>query len=573
MKKIRILSVLTLLLTVTMLFTACGKGKIGSASSFDKVLNPDYDNSEQVFAKGALVEELNGYVSLRYDIVNGGNFDLYGLEILYSVDEETGDLSYKVYSVLNNKVILTLDAEDVEYEFITNYYEYYGVLIVSETVFNGTEKDDPMDESLYETTYYAYDATGKQLAKTDDEDGFDAPFYLGEMVVFDMVAYNVDEDTGNFEKEMDIPEYILIDDSKCYMDWNDEYYYVLAYDQYSEDSEIEFTDVFVYDHSFNYVSSWSAPSYVDLMGIHVLNNGDVLIQYSNKLDEEAKEFDYYTISGSESVKYDLVTLIMRAKNGNVKDIDMKYVVSYVMTNNWLYDEDDDNNEYNDSFENIAYVNPIVNQRIDYSDAAEDIVLMSDKGKIKKSLKLVDGQVAELPEKIADDKYVVAMLHGGYALVNLDGDVLKMINSGADMELMGQYLVSETKIYDLNLDVIYNLKENDAFILNVVDDVLFVQAGSEEDDEYTVYSFCNGEKKTVYTYSAEDEENDIFKLTSMGYVLIDSEGSYTYYNANGKELLVLEDWIEVLNVTEDQILCVAVPLEGEEAETKYYVFTK
>jgi hypothetical protein len=296
-----------------------------------------------------------------------------------------------------------------------------------------------------------------------------------------------------------------------------------------------------------------------------------MIQYANELDEEAKEFDYYTTQNRESVKYDLVTLIMRAKNGNVKDVDMKYIVSYVMTNQTLYDEQDDNNMFNDSFDNVAWVYPIVNQRVDRSAAAEDVVLMSDKGKIKKSLKLVDGQIADIPEKIADDVYVVEMLHGGYALVNLDGDVLKMINSGADMRLMGQYLVSETKIYDLNLEVIYNLKENDATLLEEIDGVLFVQEGDE--DEYTVYSFCGGAKKTVYSYSAEAEENDEFYTTSMGYVLIDSEGTHTYYNANGKELLTTDGWLQVLNSAEDEILCAMIPSLGEDWEAKYYIFTK
>lgn len=559
MKKIRILSVLTLLLTVTMLFTACGKGSASAVSSFDKVLNPDYDVSKEVVVTGKQIDALDGYLPLRY--LNNDSilptFDLWGLEIFYNLDAETGDMSYKVYSLLNNKVILTLDASDVDYDFDTQYYDSYGLLIVAETVY--TEAENPED-ALEETTYYAYDAMGKEIAKTDDKDGFDAPFTLGDMVVFEMVAYDVDDETGLFTKEMEIPEYVLIDDEDIYMEWNDEYYYVKTE-----------RSVFVYDHSFNYVSAWVAPSYVSVHGIFVLNNGDVMIQYANELDEEAKEFDYYTTQNRESVKYDLVTLIMRAKNGNVKDVDMKYIVSYVMTNQTLYDEQDDNNMFNDSFDNVAWVYPIVNQRVDRSAAAEDVVLMSDKGKIKKSLKLVDGQIADIPEKIADDVYVVEMLHGGYALVNLDGDVLKMINSGADMRLMGQYLVSETKIYDLNLEVIYNLKENDATLLEEIDGVLFVQEGDE--DEYTVYSFCGGAKKTVYSYSAEAEENDEFYTTSMGYVLIDSEGTHTYYNANGKELLTTDGWLQVLNSAEDEILCAMIPSLGEDWEAKYYIFTK
>ena len=579
MKKIRILSVLTLLLMATLLFTSCGKGKIGATSSFDKVLNPDYDVSVDAVSEAVQLEELDGYLPLRYFDVDDADFneayDLYGLEIFYNLDLETGDMTYKVYNLFANKVVLTLDDENTDYDFETGMYEEFAILGVSATVF--TAADDPEadinDDSLYETTYYAYDAMGTKLSETDDEDGFDEPFWRGEMVVFDLVAYNVDEDTGAFEKEMDIPEYILIDKTDCYMDWNDEYYYVFAYSESTEYREGTLMGVYVYDHSFNYVSSWNAPAYATEKDAFVLNNGDVLIQYSNVLDEEAKEYDYYQSANTETVKYDLVTLVMKAKNGNVKDIDMKYFVSHVEPNHWLYDEEDDNNKYNDSFDNIAYIHPIVNQRIDDSEAAQDVVLMSDKGKIKKSLKLVDGQKAVLPTKLADDVYMVEMLNGGYALVNIDGDILKMINSGARMQLMGQYLVTDKNIYDFDLEVIYDLKENDAGVLGVVDGVLFVQAGDYEDDEFSVYSFCDGEKKTVYTYSADAEENDQFYMTKMGYVLIDSEGSHVYYNAYGKELITTDGWLTSLNVTEDAILCSMIPTASEEFEATYYIFKK
>lgn len=544
MKKTGIVALLAIVLVMTMLLTSCG-GSIGAFSSFDKVLNPDFDITEKVWMEAKAIPELEGYALQE---------QLGDIAILYKMNEETGVLAYKIFNLSNASVILTFAAENIVYDFNTAYEEL-GLILVTETYFYDTE-----DLSELPTfAHLAYDKMGNEISRIEDADPI-FPFMLGELVVYDDVAYKMDRATGALTKEMDIPEYMVIDADQQ-IQKNDDYYYVLDDDR-----------VFVYDLSFHYVSSWIAPSYAEMNGGGVLNNGDILLQYAYELDEDAKEFDFYEANNGRSLKYDLVTLLINPKNGSAKEIDLKYVIENVVSNVDSYDEEEDNNYFNDSFDNIAYIYPIVNQKIDSSDAAADIVLMSDKGKIKKSLKLVDGQMAVLPEKVAEDTYSVAMLHGGFALIDIDGNVLKMINSGSDFEVIGDYFVSEKAIYDLNFEVIYSLKDNNARSLGSVDGTVFVREGT--DDAYTVYAFRDGEKKTVFTYNVENTDNGEFEIVyELGYAIVNAAGDHTYYNAKGDLLITTTSALTRSYASENGALYVAELSIDNILKPTYYVFTK
>ncbi len=554
MKRIGMYSLLTMLLVMALLLTSCGGG--ATFASFDKVLNPDYDVTVENLKKAEAVTELEGYSVLtkEYDTV-----------IFSKLNEETGVLAYKVYNLRNAKVILTFAEQNATYAFNTQFVDL-GVLLVTQSKYNEPEDASVVTnpEDLYEVTCFAYDATGAELAKNRDALEED-PFLLGDLVVLHDVAYTVDAATGAFTKAMDLPEYAVIREGVDFR-WNDDYCYVMS-DQ----------SIFVYDRTFDYVSSWTLPSYAEPLGKHVLNNGDLLVQYVYELESNVKEYDYYETKNGESIKYDLVTLLIKAKNGSTKDIDLEAIVRAVDTNYELYDEEDDNNRFNDAFDNIAYIYPIVNQKVDISDAAEDVVLISDSGKLRKSLKLVDGQTAMLPQKLDGHVYLLEMLHGGIALVDLNGTVLQTVNAGASPLIVGQYIVLKKAIYDFNLDVIYSLTDNDAMVVGVVDETVFVQAGTE--DAYTVYAFCDGEQKTVYTYDVKSEENGVFQFVedgqgnAVGYVILNAAGDYTYYNAKGEALITTTAELQAVLAYGDTVLYVASTTVETVLKLTYYVFTK
>ena len=81
----------------------------------------------------------------------------------------------------------------------------------------------------------------------------------------------------------------------------------------------------VYDKSLNVVLKYSAPSYSYTLNVaQVLANGNLLVQYSVRLDEEAAEYDYIS-SGN---KYDLVTILV-TKDATTELTDVDYKISEV----------------------------------------------------------------------------------------------------------------------------------------------------------------------------------------------------------------------------------------------------
>lgn len=555
MRKTRIFALLATVLVVAMLLTACA---VSSAKSFDKVLNPDYDASEKLWASAAAVSELADY---SLDESNGT------FAVFTKANEETGALTTKVYSLLAAKVIVTVTDTETTSNSVSISWEMPIVTVNAVTTTEATEET----EAKTTTTTTLYDAQGTQLATASfDEDTAQSqyakvtPIAMADLVVINYVAYEVDEETGAFTKKMDIPEYVMLDGDVDDIEVNDDYYYVYAYDTVS-----------VYDKEFNLVSVYTTPSYAVNEGMFVLNNGDILVQYSVELDEDAKEFDYYKAAEGFSMKMDLVTLVVDAEKGTAKEVDLDYEIYYVMPNYDLYDEEDDNNYYNDKFDNIAYVYPIVDQKIDYSDAAEDIVLMNNKGKVKKSLKIVDGQTASLPVKIADDLYRVQLLSGGYALTDIDGDVKKVINSY--MTQIGSYFVGDRGIYDLELNLVYSFVDNNIIPMyddasyDYVGDTIFVMVGTE--DKYTVEAFCNGEQKTVFSYDAENETNGAFEMMEFGYEILTTDGDYKYYNAAGTELLTTTTAITYVAMAEDTAIYMEMATVEDVQKPTYYVFSK
>ena len=518
MKKRRFLALLATVLLLATGLTACGKD-VGTVSSLDKVLNPDYDVSETVWKEAVAVAQLDGYSYEK----SAGDVALFS-----QFNSRTDLTTYAVFNFKTEKVILSLTEKQNTQLLIDFSFAEYGMIHVEE-----------VDVQTAEFTHWQYDTAGNEILKQKSLTA-KLPQRLGDMIVYDRAAYSLDRETGALTKVMDVPEHLYLKEQDL-IAWNEDYYY------FSDNST-----VFVYDKELNFVSTWSAPSYAQSKKIRVLNDGTVLAQYRCELSEDAKEFDFYQNNNARTQKYDLITLLISPKNARVKEIDLKYVVVDVISETAAH-QSENGEAYGESFDNLATVYPIVNQRVDESAAARDLVLFSNSGTVRRSLKLVEGQTAALPEKLEDDVYILPMLDGGAAILNLKGDVLVRLNSfnEDDWRQAGHYFVTDSAIYNLSLERVLDLRETETRVLYAGKNLILLREGTDE--SYTVYAFQNGEKTKLYTYLMTDASTESFEtVPGLGYCIGDGT-KYHYYNENCEEIFSTPNPIKALVTTENRML--------------------
>lgn len=550
MKRSRIILVVTALVLSAILLTACTGGKTAVIENVSEVLNVGYDLSSKPYATGAEITALEGAVS--QPVAASDEFVVFKM---YD-DEDFTDVRYKVLSLRDNSIKIEFTADEkTSYSF--NAIEGSPALLVTKTVISSS---DVLDFNIETTeSYYLYDATGQLVDSSETESEVD---WIADLLVYDDVAYKVEEATGKLVKEIEIPEYM---DVEMLVDYNDSYFYGVSMNDV----------IYVYDRSFNRVSSWAVPSFGDdsiyNMEFYILNNGDMLVQYCVILDEDTTKYDLSIVEGGETIKADLVSTLITAENGESKELKLDYVIDDVMTNSDLYDKDEtaEKNYFVNTFENIVTVRPIVDGKILSSAADEDIVFMDNKAKLGDSLKIVANQAAELPTKIADDLYSVTMLDGGVTLIDSEGTIVHSMNTA--LPVVGDYFVGTKAIYDMDLKKVYDLTEKDVELLATMGDTILIKIG--DDEKYKIIALRDGQEKEIYSHNKKSTSEFTIIADSI-YCIMDDNENYAYYNEEGTRILsTTTELIEIHTSYEhDKIVVVSIPQSFDE-EPIYIVFSK
>jgi hypothetical protein len=157
------------------------------------------------------------------------------------------------------------------------------------------------------------------------------------------------------------------------------------------------------------------------------------------------------------------------------------------------------------FENLAVLLPIVEKHLDDSPAATDLVKLTSKGKIRKSVKFVDYQSADLPTRIDEELVTVGLLTGQAAIVKENGVIVHKLDKS--YRIVDKYIVGTQAIYDFDLNKVYDLRANQASVMGVIENTIYINA--ETDNGYNVIAFRGGETKTLYTFNAESPSGDVF----------------------------------------------------------------
>ena len=554
MKKLRLLSLISAVLCLVLVFAACDTVRKGKISDY---LNTGYKPVDTKLGQSAYLSELDGY-----DLINSNGYFAVFSKTNVSTDPvavPTVTVSYKLLSLSKGQVIATVAETntlcDVELD------DEAPIAIIAKSTLDIDTQD------VISTQYTAYDAAGTQLATSSNE--FEDSYTFADLTIFNYVAYKEDVKTGALVKQAEISEFTKLDSCNA---WTDEYYYVST-------SET----LIVYDHSFKIVASWTIPSYAeDSLTYFVLNDGKVFIQYTYALDSEAKKFDYYEIEDGETVKYDVVSLVLNPKKNTVKEKELDVVISNLVSNTTLKtleqmfeDVDPSNSSLSDDFENIAVIVPIIDKKLDSSSDACDIVIMDNNLNVKKSLKTVENQELILAEKVADNLYSIK-LKGGTALVNGDSKVVNVINNSA-IQLVDDYIIGETAIYKYDLTKAYDLIANDAEILAYLGDSILIRA--DKTDGYDIVLLYEGNQTTIYSYKDVVDATlapvpattfDYDEDAGFFYIHNPVSGDYTYYNAENEIITTTQKELSVSSASAYG----SVLLSGlnENLDAVYFIFT-
>ena len=184
------------------------------------------------------------------------------------------------------------------------------------------------------------------------------------------------------------------------------------------------------------------------------------------------------------------------------------------------------------------------------------------GKLGKSVKIADSQRAELPHLIGKDLYLVNTLYGR-ALVNAKGKTLQLINND-DMNIVGGYIIGENAVYDLNMEVAYDLVANDAIVIGTVDDTVLIKKGEDFSQAYNVIALRDGETEMICRYEAGTDTTRFILIDGAPcYALYNTATSeYTYYNAAGDSLITTKMLLTVVGTSDKVGTVVLSGLEGE-----------
>ena len=495
MKKIRLISVIALALVAIMALSSCG-----AESIMTKIINPDYDLSDDLYTTETDVSDLEGF-----SFVSGnGNF------AIFSQMNAKGFMTQKVYSLSEGSVVATRTNSEKITHTITLRDDAPMFCVASLTL-------PTLADLEADVEYKVYDTKGTLLMTADNAEDVVVNQLSNGDFVFDGVVYSID-DNGSMVKEFDIPEYVSATKFTKFTENN----------YYSVDDNV----AAVYDKDFKLLAVWEAPSYAEQVLVNVLNDGNLFIQYWYALEENAEEYDIFM----EDVKYDLVSVLFNVEKNKAKELkDIDYIVDHLYTYEDLYDDEKEINEnkFIGEFDNLASIVYIENYRVNTQSAA--VVLMNNKLDIRGTFQCFPEQdLASVPTKIADNRYMVSTKSGERAIIDFEGNLIGMIDAGS-LDVCGNYLVGDKAIYDTDLNVVYDLKANEAEVISTIGDTVFVKAGGFDEDEYEMITLRNGAQNTIYTYDKDSKKQ--FKLIDgVGYCIYITDGTYKFYNASGAEIL-------------------------------------
>lgn len=536
MKKMRLLSLLALALTLLMLLASCGgtgAGTVEVKSLLDKqatVKNPTLSDAVRLpDLAGASLEEKAG--------------DLY----YFTAPADTG-MKHIVYNAATDTVLLTK----------TNYYnEQFSVKLLAGR--DGRTAEDYPAAYVLSTVYIVNDEPSHATLLLYSEDGTEVarrryekeqtaalptPYERAlDLVLFDGVLYRAEG--SRLEKVTDVSPFAALPELSSLDCRIGDYYYQL--------DKTEGT-MKAYDSELSPVSVYRVPEYGEVTVFSLLGNGNLLVQYRYEADPFSEEYD--VLDGG---KLFLVTEIVTAKGGKAKEIRCDYLLGDV----FLFGEQQHDlmGVKREKVVMMAEATRIENRRL-----GERVTLLIDGKGTLSEVSDFNGERFEMLTLADDGAWVLSTEDSRY-LIDERGRILGNLDDGSPL---GTYINCDGALYRYDLTLLYDYGAEGMEVRSAITrEAVILRKAAETGTGYDYYLFTGSGETLRKLVDADDRRKSFYGVVDGCYILRDTGGNtttYRYYRPDGTEMLALSGTLSVLAGGEEYLLYSA---ESGSGTTEFY----
>lgn len=373
---------------------------------FEGLYETDHENDWTPAKEPALVTDLTG-LEMKNSVGDLLLF-VHPSEDDYSINKPLpGEPKLAIFNTATGKTVYTLPQEDPMATIIrtASITSLNGYAVISETV------TDSSTTSTNKFTFTYYSALGTKIVSKAGR--MNAPLtsssLSNDLVEINNTVYSVEDDvwTEMFTLGMkEIPQCDYI---------TDKYNYQILSDGFR-----------VYNKDYKLIAVVHGDSNADNT-YRILSNGNILIQSTYELNEEAEEYD---IIENGHNKYNLSNSIYNIETGETTEIELDYFID-VLANEYS-NEDVDDLFIDGKLQNIAIIYPIVDKTVNTADTNMLIVNLDNDMKITGYLAQEIDNQSSLVSLVDDNRFAVSDMSGRTYLINQKGSVIGEISDGSAM---------------------------------------------------------------------------------------------------------------------------------------------
>lgn len=527
---------------------------------FEGLYNTDYEEDEKtVYGTASLVEALN---NMSVYSTNGN------LITFKNNNAKSGEKKLAVLNTETGAVVYTLTKEDDGAKVTTDatVYSSGNESFIRVTTTNRTDKNS------YSYTYKLLTSLGKEITSKTNKSAsaISVTPIVNDLYEIDGKLYEIEDGVATLKQELGLAGYTVYDAE------TEKYNY--AFSKY---------EALVYDKDGKLVASYTVPTTADAE-FYILSNGNIFIQYTKALPEDATEFDYYNVNNDlnndlkddtyTTFKYDLTSLIFDVETKTENVLELNYLVETLV--NEVTAEKQWNKIFaKDKLHNLAIYYNIVDKMINNNEPV--IADMSD-------TMLTIGYLAEevagqknFAELIADNRFTVRdEVSGKKYLINEKGVVLGEVTGASYNSSLGLF-VRNGKYYDLDLKEVFNIETIEySKMYSSSYYTLYKDVNTDADDnDVTTYYIGNGASNPKQITVPKGAYNFIYFSNYFYYQYTETvSGTTKYYrdycNANGELIKRVEinngTSYEVVVYNSDAFVLMAETYENYTYTYRYYI---
>lgn len=534
-------------MSLTVLFCACDPVPTGDTS--ETANETTAVETTPILEQEKVEHEIRDHFVIDNGVENVSFADISKLEgEIVEVDEENNLVSVvikdldnennviktvKVYDITTGECILSKNAKYPLYATGTDAIDFevdidYPIIRVSTT---GYSEDSGVLEPHYNVSYYfAKKDSGEIIDPTDNNNYSRIDFHNG------LVAFEMGDKVVWVNKNMEVVRTVDAIAANGYLVdvFNAEYQdYLYAWND---------TEVQVFNRA-GFCSAMYTIQHEGRLNVHVLNDGNVLIQDLEEVDEYT-ECDFTLKNDNyfygEVCRYKMKSYVMSCLDGTLKEVELDFIVEDLET---AYEGRLGNNSFPFALaangQNQAYIYRIANGKV---SLWQEYVSLGNDLEVKYSVKCSKiGADFNTAEVINSNFYRMSVAEGGVTqsyIFNLDGNPIAASTDYSNVT--STYIVTFNAIYDHNMNLVFDVDASDfAGGLVQVDcstNTIYFAKHNFDNGADEIYVFDHATKAPKLF--VDGDKNVFLGAIDGGYLVYNTENNdYSFINVNdGKVIL-------------------------------------